>query len=208
MSYSIPASLISNTVLTYSYLSDIADDFGVLSVHNHSGSLGEGASVLYSASQSSDVTGCLMYRVERGPAGVPDNGFISSFSNNAPANFSGRFTGGTTAMDAISSSYLPRGSKWIVHVGRGFEYYNYLYPGTYILDVYYVIATSHGDTRVQNSSSTLIGTISGSGVGASSLAKFSTCVTVPDTRPYSIEFKNDSALTVMLSAWCMRWTSS
>lgn len=209
MTYAIPASLIPNTVLTYSYLSTIANDFNILSVHDHSGSLGEGASLLYSGSSASSVSGSLSYRVECGPAGIPDNGFYSAAYPVRVGNVYAEFTGGNAAFYAKSSSFLPRGSEWgITASNRGARFWHYLYPGTYELDVYYVLATSHGSVRIQDSASNLIGTMNGSiAAGASQLTMFSTCVAVTSI-PYKIEYVNNSLLSVKLSAFSLKWIAS
>lgn len=215
MSYAIPASLVSNTVLSYSYMSVIANDFNILSVHDHSGSLGEGASLLYSGSSASAVSGSLSYRVECGPAGLPTGGIYSNFPLRV-GNLYGEIIGAMTlfATYATSSSTLPRGSDWGMAgspTNRGIRFWHYLYPGTYELDFYYSLATSHGSLRIQDTASNLITAINCCiAAGASQLAMATASLVVPiGTIPYKIEWINThSASFVKLSAFSLRWIAS
>lgn len=60
MAYTNLPALSANKVLTTCYLNDLNNNLRVLSLHNHSGSLGEGASLVRSASAASG----LFYRYE------------------------------------------------------------------------------------------------------------------------------------------------
>lgn len=68
-------SLSANKVLTASYLNQLNDDLRVISLHNHSGSLGEGAAVIISSSAASPF----VYRIEAVIHMVPSQTGFDSF---------------------------------------------------------------------------------------------------------------------------------
>lgn len=167
MAYTIVASPKPNTVVTYSYLTQIANDMNIFSVHDHSGSLGEGSATIVSPC-STGISASLLYRDELFGTGM------NTFGGNGQGfvYIKQLYVYNTCLLRKISdavyiqpASWMPTNSEWGVGqaapslfpvAGGGFRTTHYLRPGTYVVDVYFMAAPSHGVMTVETAGSVVI----------------------------------------------------
>ena len=143
MAYTTIASLVNGRVMTASYLNDIAANFNTLSLHNHSGSLGEGNSTIVAG--SGNISGSLSYRTETFGSGS------SVFNPALNINYQDGFPDVSRSFQ-LKSSCLPRGIEWgfggtgasTPGSGMYIKHGHYLQTGSYIFDIYYLTGPSSG----------------------------------------------------------------
>jgi len=216
MTYTIPASMISNTVFRATCIGTIIDDLNHLSVHNHSGSLGEGASLLQSASAASSVSGSAVYRVE-GMFRAATGG-ANSQNTYFPCTPTGPSSAFGNGFQMVQQAEVPRTGVWTAPcplAGVGVSACFNLVNGTYTLDQYYVTSPSGIVINVSHNSSAIIAIIDTYAAGASTLGKSSASFAVSSSSFTIIEWKistskNPAAGSTVgyLGAFCIRWTGS
>ena len=218
MAYTLPASLVSNTVLTTTTLGIIVDNFSILSLHNHSGSLGEGNNIL--AAASGDIGGSLLYRTTVFPHDkdtVPATFRLRNYvySNGASDDELGNnFNIANNLPMPISVWQITACAGSPVASGIGLVTENYLQTGSYDFTLYYFSSPSGGTLRINSNGSTLISEVD-TYQSASSLKRFTTSFYNGGSIPILLGFyiaasKNVSAATcfLYLGPYCLQWTGA
>lgn len=217
MSYATPASLVSNTILSSTYMNTIMGDLNVLGVHNHSGSLGEGSATLNVSSGS--ISGSLLFRYEPVMSGAT----ATTYYPRVTWYRAGASTGVTTStFYTCPSGQLPSGGEWgfagitgsPVMAYDGLRVIYYLALGTYRFDMYYLTSPSGGVITVKDTACVVVGEIDTYSASASVMkfsGSFSNSGCNPITHIMEVSAsKNPSSAGCRISSGpiSIRWTGS
>lgn len=218
MSYTVPASLIPNRVLQESYMDIISENMRTLGVHDHSGSMGEGAQNL---AISSSISGCLPYRVEYMPSIVTvtlvgrDGWVVDHWQDGQAmgATYNRFFT--------ATNGSTPRATIWgfknsgasNVSACDGVFTKVYIQSGNVRLDLYYQKSPSGGVAQISYNGSTVLTDLD-TYAAASSLNLYSGSFATNGSNPIYLAFristsKNVSSAGCQLwfGTYCLRWLS-